>query len=168
MTRTSTEQEYAPMTEPHVHTGIEMPVYKTAMVTRALGRNVLSLSDRKAMFGIAEDMLSDPEAELNPTLEDNKEQVQATLDNTYYSGKADEMLRQDIDAVRTQLLKFDDARGEVLDKYFDDNATEFFKNLKTTATDTEEPVSWGEWLGAGATDEQLINFLQWHYHEVEK
>ncbi|MDB5186713.1 MAG: hypothetical protein JWM07_185 [Candidatus Saccharibacteria bacterium] len=69
----------------------------------------------------------------------------------------------ELDKIRYSLQGLDAAESAALSKYMTDNAASFLRQSKDVNA-PEETLSWQDWLAKKATNEQLLNILQWHAH----
>lgn len=99
----------------------------------------------------------------------NAEEITGAPDGGTVSEKAERNLIHNASLARADLrVKMrSQVNKDILEKYLDQDDTNvpaMFRKWK----DSEGKVSWEEWLSNGATQEQFINFLEWHnYHMNE-
>lgn len=72
---------------------------------------------------------------------------------------------KELEKVRGALVKLGPDEAQNLNRYINGSDPKFLRAIK----DQERPKAlWSDWLAVDATDEQLLNFLQWHNAELEK
>ena len=93
-----------------------------------------------------------------------------------YSGNAEVSRTRKTDMltdVRARLLELDDKQREDFDAYAGSSMPRFLADsyvMRVEELDEQgiKPAdTWHEWFSKQASDEQLLNFLQWHVHQIE-
>lgn len=61
---------------------------------------------------------------------------------------------------RSKMMRLTEVQREMLDGYMDRFASPFLRNVKIA--EKGDGVPWATWLAGSASDEELVNVLQWH------
>lgn len=77
----------------------------------------------------------------------------------YYKEHSDTY--EELERIKYSLEELDTAESSALNKYMNDNVTSFLQQSKELST-PEYTLDWRDWLANKATNEQLLNVLQWH------
>lgn len=76
----------------------------------------------------------------------------------------------DLQIIRKKIAGLETRHAARFNWYCMSSAAPFIKMVKDGSDDPKKTkaLTWVEWLGREADDAQLLNFLQWHNHELDK
>lgn len=86
----------------------------------------------------------------------------------YITSIREKLIDEDLEKTRDKIAGLGEKQQGQFNFYCQTSAPNFLKGLKDDFEKDSEGMGWTSWLSTEASDDQLLNFLQWHTYAIEQ